>query len=50
MIVPQQKAYVVERLGKFSQTLGAGWYFLIPVIDKISYVHSLKVGCLRGDE
>ena len=41
-IVPQRKAFVVERLGKYSRTLGAGFHFLIPFIDKISYKHSLK--------
>ena len=41
-IVPQRKAFVVERLGKYNRTLGAGFHFLIPFIDKISYKHSLK--------
>lgn len=39
VVVPQQKAYVVERLGKFNAVLDAGWYFLIPFFDKIAYVH-----------
>ena len=42
VIVPQQTAYVVERLGKFSQILEPGLRFLIPFVDKVSYAHSLK--------
>ena len=42
VIVPQQKAYVVERLGRFSQTLPAGLAFLVPLVDRVAYVHSLK--------
>jgi regulator of protease activity HflC (stomatin/prohibitin superfamily) len=42
IVVPQQQAYVVERLGKYSTTLPAGFHILIPFIDKIRYRHSLK--------
>lgn len=42
VVVPQQNAYVVERLGKFHAVLGAGFHILFPFIDKISYRHSLK--------
>jgi regulator of protease activity HflC (stomatin/prohibitin superfamily) len=42
VVVPQQSAYVVERLGRYSQTLGAGFHILIPFIDVIRYRHSLK--------
>ena len=42
VIVPQQKAYVIERLGKYERTLGSGLHFLIPVVDRVAYVHSLK--------
>ena len=42
IVVPQQMAYVVERLGKYNQTLGAGLHFLIPFFDKIRYRLSLK--------
>ncbi len=42
VVVPQQNAYVVERLGKFSKVLGAGFHFLIPFFDRIAYKHSLK--------
>lgn len=42
IVVPQQSAFVVERLGKFSKTLGAGFHILLPFIDVIRYRHSLK--------
>ena len=41
-IVPQNEAYIVERLGKYSSTLEAGFHILVPFIDKIAYKHSLK--------
>ncbi len=41
-VVPQKSAFVVERLGKYSKTLGAGFHVLVPFIDKISYKHTLK--------
>lgn len=42
VVVPQQIAYVVERLGKFSQVLEPGLHLLIPFVDKVAYAHSLK--------
>ena len=42
VVVPQQSAYVVERLGKYSSTLQAGLHILIPFLDVIRYRHSLK--------
>jgi len=42
VVVPQQSAYVVERLGKYSGTLNAGFHILLPFIDTIRYRHSLK--------
>ena len=42
VVVPQQSAYVVERLGKFTGTLGAGFHILLPFVDVIRYKHSLK--------
>jgi len=41
-IVPQKKAYIVERLGKYAKTLEAGLHVLIPFIDKVAYKHTLK--------
>jgi regulator of protease activity HflC (stomatin/prohibitin superfamily) len=41
-IVPQQHAWVVERLGKFHATLGPGLKIVIPFVDRIAYKHSLK--------
>jgi regulator of protease activity HflC (stomatin/prohibitin superfamily) len=42
VVVPQQSAYVVERLGKFNSILDAGFHILLPFIDSIHYRHSLK--------
>jgi regulator of protease activity HflC (stomatin/prohibitin superfamily) len=42
VVVPQQSAYVVERLGKYSSTLNAGFHILVPFIDVIRYKHILK--------
>ena len=41
-VVPQQSAWVVERLGKYNSTLPPGLNFLVPFIDKVAYRHSLK--------
>jgi regulator of protease activity HflC (stomatin/prohibitin superfamily) len=41
-VVPQQSAYVVENLGKYSRTLHAGFHILVPFVERISYKHSLK--------
>ncbi|CAG9798807.1 unnamed protein product [Chironomus riparius] len=42
LFVPQQEAWVVERMGKYSRILQPGLNFLIPIIDQIKYVQSLK--------
>jgi regulator of protease activity HflC (stomatin/prohibitin superfamily) len=42
IVVPQQNAFVVERLGRFASSLNAGFHILIPFIDRIAYRHSLK--------
>ena len=42
IVVPQQSAYIVENLGKYSRTLSAGFHILIPFVEKITYRHSLK--------
>lgn len=41
-VVPQQSAWIVERLGKYHATLNPGLNFLVPFIDKVAYRHSLK--------
>jgi len=41
-IVPQQNAWVVERLGKYDRTLTPGLKFVLPFIEKVAYKHSLK--------
>jgi regulator of protease activity HflC (stomatin/prohibitin superfamily) len=41
-IVPQKQAFIVERLGKYRNTLEAGFHVLGPFVDKVSYKHSLK--------
>jgi regulator of protease activity HflC (stomatin/prohibitin superfamily) len=42
VVVPQQNAYVVERLGRFSGILEAGFHILVPFLDAIRYRHTLK--------
>ncbi len=42
VVVPQQSAYVVERLGKFSRVLDAGFHILVPFIERVAYRHTLK--------
>ena len=42
VVVPQQNAVVVERLGKFNRKLDAGFHVLFPFLDKVSYKHTLK--------
>jgi regulator of protease activity HflC (stomatin/prohibitin superfamily) len=41
-VVPQQHAWIVERLGKYHATLGPGLKIVLPFIDRIAYRHSLK--------
>ena len=41
-VVPQQSAYVVERLGKFHVALHAGVTYIIPFVDRVAYRHTLK--------
>jgi regulator of protease activity HflC (stomatin/prohibitin superfamily) len=42
IVVPQQSAYIIERLGKYAKTLSAGFHILVPGIERIAYRHSLK--------
>src|SRR6202050_376332 len=41
-VVPQQSAYVIEHLGKYSRTLSAGFHILVPFFERVAYRHSLK--------
>jgi len=49
-VVPQQSAYVVENLGKYSRTLQAGFHILIPFVERVAYRHSLKEQALDVPE
>src|SRR3982751_2809660 len=42
IVVPQQSAFVVERLGRYAGTLDAGFHILVPFVDVIRYRHTLK--------
>jgi regulator of protease activity HflC (stomatin/prohibitin superfamily) len=41
-IVPQKSAFIVERLGKYTKTLEAGFHILFPFLERVAYKHSLK--------
>jgi len=41
-VVPQRREYIVERLGKYHETLTAGFHVLIPFVDKVAYIQDLK--------
>ncbi len=41
-VVPQQSAYVIENVGKYSRTLHAGFHILVPFVERVAYKHSLK--------
>ena len=45
--VPQQTAWIVERMGKYSRVLEPGFAILIPLIDRIAYVKSLKEAAIE---
>lgn len=42
VVVPQQSAFIVENLGRYSRTIQAGFHILIPFIERIAYRHTLK--------
>jgi regulator of protease activity HflC (stomatin/prohibitin superfamily) len=42
VVVPQRSEYIVERLGKYNKSLGAGFHILLPFIDKVAYKRILK--------
>ncbi len=41
-IVPEQQAWIVEEFGKYRKTLGAGLHFVVPVLQRVAYKHTLK--------
>jgi regulator of protease activity HflC (stomatin/prohibitin superfamily) len=41
-VVPQQTAYVIENLGRYSRTLPAGFHILVPFVERVAYRHNLK--------
>lgn len=47
VIVPNKRAFVVERFGAFHKVLDAGLHFLVPVMDRIAYTHTLKEKALQ---
>ena len=50
VVVPQQQGYVIERLGKYSRTLNAGFHILFPFLERIAYKHTLKEQAVDIDE
>ena len=50
VVVPQQSAFVVENLGKYSRTLRAGFHILIPFVERSAYRHSLKEHAIDIEE
>jgi regulator of protease activity HflC (stomatin/prohibitin superfamily) len=49
-VVPQQSAFVIERLGRYNRTISAGFHILTPFMDRIAYRHSLKEQALDVPE
>jgi len=41
-VVPTQAAFIVERLGRYSKTLGPGFHALVPFLDRVAFIHDLK--------
>ena len=50
VVVPQQQGFVIERLGKYSRTLDAGFHILFPFLERIAYKHTLKEQAIDIDE
>lgn len=41
-VVPQQSAFVIENLGRYSRTLNAGFHILFPFVERVAYRHNMK--------
>ncbi|MDE0479784.1 MAG: paraslipin [Gammaproteobacteria bacterium] len=50
VIVPQQSAFVIENLGKYSRTVQAGFHILVPFIERVAYRHTLKEQAIDVEE
>ena len=50
VVVPQQNAFIVENLGKYSRTLAAGFNILIPFLERVAYRHTLKEQAIDVEE
>ena len=50
VVVPQQSAYIIESLGKYSRTLAAGFHILIPFLERVAYKHTLKEQAIDVEE
>ena len=50
VVVPQQSSYIVENLGKYSRTLGAGFHILVPFLENVAYRHNLKEQAIDVEE
>ena len=50
VVVPQQSAYIVENLGKFSRTLSPGFNILVPFLERVAYKHTLKEQAIDVEE
>ncbi len=40
-VVPTRAAFIVERLGRYNKTLGPGFHALVPVYDRVAFIHDL---------
>ena len=50
VVVPQQSAYIIENLGKYSRTLQAGFHILVPFLERVAYRHTLKEQAIDVEE
>ena len=50
VVVPQQSAYIIESLGRYSRTLAAGFHILVPFLERVAYKHTLKEQAIDVEE